>query len=149
MPHTLGKGLIGAALIAFALSTGAILIAAVQHEHPATGAHHHPQAARIKNPVAADTASIAAGSKTFAKHCSECHGDEGKGDGMEGDDLDPKPSNLTDADWKHGSSDGEIFTVIQHGVKGTGMKAFAKKLTVHQTWDVVNYVRSIGPAKPH
>ena len=62
-----------------------------------------------------------------------------------GAELNPKPSDLSDADWKHGSSDGEIFVVIRDGVKNTGMKTFAKKLTAHQIWDVVNYVRSIGP----
>jgi putative copper resistance protein D len=147
MPHTLRTCLVGAALVAFVPFTAAIGSAG-QHEH-SMGAHRHPKAEHLKNPVAADATSIAAGSKLYAKHCSECHGDSGKGDGMMGDDLDPKPPDLTDADWKHGSSDGEIFTVIQHGVKGTGMKAFARKLTAHQTWDVVNYLRSIGPAKSH
>jgi mono/diheme cytochrome c family protein len=119
---------------------------AAQHE---MGAHHHPAAAKIPNPVKADAASIAAGKTIFDKQCSPCHGDAGKGDGMMGDELEPKPSNLTDAEWKHGSSDGEIFVVIRDGVKGTGMKSFSKKLTVHQIWDVVNFVRSIGPAKSH
>ena len=62
-----------------------------------------------------------------------------------GTEFNPKPSNLTDADWKHGSTDGEIFTVIRDGVKSTGMKPYARKLTTHQVWDVVNYVRSLGP----
>jgi mono/diheme cytochrome c family protein len=148
MPHNVTRWIVGAAMIACVPFTAALL-ASAQHEHPATGAHRHPAAEKLKNPVAADPASIAAGSKAYAKHCSECHGDDGKGDGMMGDDLDPKPPDLTDADWKHGSSDGEIFTVIEHGVKGTGMKAFARKLTAHQAWDVVNYQRSIGPAKPY
>jgi mono/diheme cytochrome c family protein len=145
MPHTLRTWFVTAAFIASVPFTAAIVIAG-QHEH---GAHRHPEAEKLKNPVAPDATSIAAGSKAYAKHCSDCHGDTGKGDGMMADDLDPKPPDLTDADWKHGSSDGEIFTVIQHGVKGTGMKAFARKLTVHQTWDIVNYLRSIGPAKSH
>jgi len=113
--------------------------------HPATGAHRHAQAAKLKNPVAATASSIAAGQKLYEKHCAGCHGDAGKGDGAMGEELQPKPSNLTDADWKHGSTDGEIFTVIRDGVKGTGMKPFGKKLTAHQMWDVVNDVRSIGP----
>jgi hypothetical protein len=42
--------------------------AAAQHEHPvaqhpATGAHRHPEAAKIANPVAATAASIGAGEK--------------------------------------------------------------------------------------
>ena len=39
----------------------------------------------------------------------------------------PKPSNLSDADWKHGATDGEIFTVIRDGVKSTGMKPFGQQ----------------------
>ena len=118
-----------------------------EHQHPAAGAHQHPQAAKLKNPVAANAASIAAGQKLYEKQCAGCHGDAGHGDGAMGEELTPKPSNLADADWKHGATDGEIFTVIRNGVKGTGMKPYAGKLTTRQLWDVVNYVRSIGPKK--
>jgi mono/diheme cytochrome c family protein len=140
---------VGAALVAFAACLSAPLIAGMQHEHPAGGAHHHPAAAKLTNPVAADAPSIAAGKALYEKHCAECHGDTGKGDGMMGEDMDPKPPDLTDAEWKHGSTDGEIFTVVRDGVKGTGMKTFGKKLTPHQIWDLVNYLRSIGPTKSH
>lgn len=113
------------------------------------GAHRHPEAAKITNPVPADEASLADGKTLFGAHCAECHGNTGKGDGEMADMSDPKPPNLTDAEWKHGSSDGEIFTVIRDGVKGTDMKPWAKKMTTHQIWDVVNFIRSIGPAKSH
>jgi mono/diheme cytochrome c family protein len=109
------------------------------------GAHHHPQAARLKNAVPSSAASIAAGQARYQKQCAGCHGEAGKGDGTLGEELNPKPSNLTDADWKHGSTDGEIFTVIRDGVKATGMKGYGRKMTAHQLWDVVNYIRSIGP----
>lgn len=117
---------------------------AEQHQHEA-GAHRHPEAAKVKNPVAADATSIATGRAVYEKNCASCHGDTGKGDGKMGEELDPKPSNLTDADWKHGATDGEIFKVIHDGSAKTGMKAFGRKLTEHQIWDVVNYIRSIGP----
>jgi mono/diheme cytochrome c family protein len=119
------------------------------HQHPAThpagGAHRHPEAAKLKNPVPANAASIAAGKQLYDKQCAGCHGDTGKGDGAMGEELNPKPANLVDADWKHGSTDGEILVVIRDGVKNSGMKGFGKKLTAHQMWDIVNYVRSIGP----
>jgi mono/diheme cytochrome c family protein len=122
-----------------------------QHQHPpghpAGGAHQHPQAAKLKNPVMADAASIAAGRALYEKQCAGCHGDAGKGDGAMGEELNPKPSNLADADWKHGPTDGEIYTVIRDGVKTTGMKPYRAKMTMHQLWDVVNYVRSLG-SKP-
>jgi cbb3-type cytochrome c oxidase subunit III len=122
----------------------------LQAQHPAGGgAHHHPDAAKQKNPVAADAASIAAGKTVFDKNCANCHGKTGVGDGAMGAELNPKPSNLTDAEWKHGDTDGEIFLVIKDGSKGTGMKSFNSKLTEHQIWDVINYIRSLGPAKSH
>ena len=114
-------------------------------DHPAGGAHKHPEAAKLKNPVTADATSIAAGRALFEKQCAGCHGDAGKGDGAMGAELTPAPSNLADADWKHGASDGEIYTVIRDGVKTTGMKPYRAKMTTHQLWDVVNYVRSLGP----
>jgi len=117
--------------------------------HPAGGAHRHPEAAKMNNPVKPDATSIAAGKNLYDKNCAGCHGDTGKGDGAMGSDLDPKPSDLTDTDWKHGSTDGELFLVIRDGAKGTGMKPIGKKMTPHQIWDVINYVRSIGPARSH
>ncbi|SRR5579871_489681 len=120
------------------------LAAAPQDQHEA-GAHHHPEAAKVKNPVPADATSVAAGKDIYAKNCASCHGDTGKGDGRMGEELNPKPPNLTDAEWKHGSTDGEIYKVIHDGSPKTGMKAFGRKLTDHQIWDVINYIRSIGP----
>jgi cbb3-type cytochrome c oxidase subunit III len=122
-----------------------IVDGAAQHE---PDAHRHPEAARLENPVPPDATSRDAGKALFTKHCAECHGDDGKGDGEMADMYTPRPANLTDAEWKHGSSDGEIFAVIRHGVKGTDMKAFGKKLSEHEIWDLVNYIRSIGPQLP-
>ena len=70
-----------------------------------------------------------------------------EGDGKMAESLKTKPADLTDADWKHGSTDGEIYTVIHGGIKTAGMRAYSPKLTDHQIWDVVNYLRSIGPKK--
>jgi mono/diheme cytochrome c family protein len=122
------------------------------HEHPAThgaGAHRHPDAAKNENPVKPDATSIAAGKAIYDKQCAVCHGAAGKGDGKMAAQLDPKPSDLTDAEWKHGSTDGELFLVISDGARNTGMKPYKAKLTAHQIWDVINYIRSIGPAKSH
>jgi mono/diheme cytochrome c family protein len=125
------------------------LAAALNAQHHGD-AHRHPAAAKLKNPVASSAESIAAGRKLYDRHCSECHGDTGKGDGMAGEGLDKQPSNLTDATWDHGSTDGEIFTVIRDGAgPKSDMKGFAKKITDRQIWDVVNFVRTLGPKKSH
>src|SRR5262245_60407484 len=139
--------LVGAMVVTGASGFGG---AAFAQTHPADHkTHTHPEAAKLKNPVPADAASIAAGKQIYEKNCANCHGVTGMGDGKMGAELNPKPSNFTDAEWKHGSTDGEIFTLIKEGSKGTGMKAFNSKLTTDQMWQVVNYIRTLGPAKSH
>jgi len=54
------------------------------------------------------------------------------------------PANLTDETWDHGSSDGEIFVVIRDGTS-TDMESYKDKLTEKQIWNLVNFIRSIGP----
>jgi mono/diheme cytochrome c family protein len=149
-------------LASFALSTAGVALIAQDHDHDhdhaAAGAqheggeHHHPQAAALKNPVKPTAESIAAGKKLYDTQCSSCHGETGKGDGKMAASINPpKPSDLTDATWKHGSTDGEIFTLIRDGSKGTGMRAFAARMKTEDIWNVVNYLRTLGPnpPKPH
>ncbi len=105
-----------------------------------------PEAKKVKNPVASSPASIAAGAATYKKYCSFCHGDGAKGDGK----FAPKgsmPADLTDATWVRGSTDGEIHAVILKGAAPKfEMKGFEGKMPDTDMWNVVNYLRSIGPA---
>lgn len=106
-------------------------------------AQRNQEAKRLKNPVPRDTESVEAGRKLYQRHCAGCHGPGGKGDGslaLSGG----TPSDLTDDTWEHGSSDGEIFTVIRDGVS-SDMLGYKDKLDEKQIWQLVNFIRSIGP----
>jgi len=100
-----------------------------------------------KNPVAANAASLTAGRALYSKNCRHCHGLRGKGDGPLAP-KDPKPADLTDAKWDHGSSDGEIFAVIWNGAPApkSEMKPMKGTLTEKNVWEIINYLRSLGPA---
>jgi mono/diheme cytochrome c family protein len=100
-----------------------------------------------KNPVPATAASMTAGRALYSKNCRHCHGLRGKGDGPLAP-KDPKPADLTDAKWDHGGSDGEIFAVIWNGAPApkSEMKPMKGTLTEKNVWEIVHYLRSLGPA---
>jgi mono/diheme cytochrome c family protein len=107
-----------------------------------TFAQGNPEAAKVKNPVAATPESIAAGKMVYTK-CAPCHGVNGEGG--PGNDLIPAAPSLVDDMWDHGSTDGEIFDNIKNGVApDLNMVPFKDQLKDEEIWNVVNYVRSIA-----
>ena len=100
----------------------------------------------LKNPVAADAASVGAGRATYQKFCFSCHGPEGKGDGPGAGGLkDSKPANFTDAKWDHGASDGEIFSTIKNGVGPKfDMDSWDGRIQDRDIWNVVNYIKTLS-----
>jgi mono/diheme cytochrome c family protein len=106
-------------------------------------AQGNPEAAKVKNPVAATPESIAAGKQTYTRYCAVCHGTNAEGGS--GSDISPPAPDLTDAEWKHGSTDGEIFDVIKNGVPpDLSMEPFGDRIKDPEIWNVVNYVRSLA-----
>ena len=103
------------------------------------------EAARLKNPLVSDAATIEKGREVYLTHCASCHGKKGKGDG--GQALGGgTPSDLTDASWDYGSTDGEIYWVIREGVESNAdMLAYKKTLSEKEMWQTVVFIRSIGP----
>jgi mono/diheme cytochrome c family protein len=98
-----------------------------------------------KNPIAATPESIAAGKAAFQKYCRFCHGDDAKGNGPQAPEG-THPPDLTDAVWNHGSTDAEIFANIKDGIGPKfDMKPYGTKLMPQDIWNLVNYLRSIGP----
>lgn len=105
-----------------------------------------PKLKALKNPVAATAASINTGRAVYGKQCRHCHGVRGVGDGPLAP-KNPRPANLTDATWDYGNSDGEIFTMILNGapVPNSEMKGMKGTLPEREIWNIVNFIRSIGP----
>lgn len=106
-------------------------------------ARRNSEAQKLKNTEPRIAESVEAGKKLYQRYCASCHGPNGKGDGglaLSGGE----PSDLTDDAWDYGSTDGEIFVVIRDGVSAD-MLAYKDKLTEKQIWQVVNYIRSVGP----
>jgi mono/diheme cytochrome c family protein len=106
-------------------------------------AQGNPEAAKLQNPTPASAESIASGQQLYRRYCASCHG--ANAEGGAGNDLIPAAPDLTDKEWKHGSSDGEIFSVIKNGVPPElNMVPFADQIKDPDIWHIVNYVKSIA-----
>ncbi len=88
----------------------------------------------LKNPFEGDTDAISKGKEIFQKNCAVCHGADATGGiGV----------NLTDKEWKYGSSDADLYTSISKGRPG-GMLNFEATLGKENIWKVITYIRSLG-----
>ena len=109
-------------------------------------AQGNPEAAKLKNPVAATPESVAVGQQVFRRYCATCHGITAEGGS--GNDISPPAPNLIDSEWKHGSTDGEIFYVIKNGVPpDLNMGPWGDQIKDPDIWNVVNYLSSLAKKK--
>jgi mono/diheme cytochrome c family protein len=111
----------------------------------------NPSAAALKNPVAATPESLAAGKKAYDANCASCHGNKAQGAERAGviisiiQEMGGKQApDLTDDKWDHGSTDGEMFTVIKKGVPPTMMAGWDGRILDTEIWSIVNYLRALA-----
>jgi len=96
----------------------------------------------LKNPVTPSTESLQEARMHFADHCATCHGNDGSGDTMIGRGLYPKPPDLRQPETQK-LSDGELFWVIENGVRFTGMPAFSSPGMQEESWKLVHFIRHL------
>lgn len=137
-----------AGLMAVVVVTCAALATATAGQAPKAGAAKAKTDGKtLQNPVPMSEASVKAGRLVFVKYCAPCHGNGGKGNGgmaPEGS----KPADFTDEKWDHGSTDGELFVTIRDGIGPKfDMDSWESTLTPQDMWNVINYIRTLGPKK--
>jgi mono/diheme cytochrome c family protein len=95
------------------------------------------KAAVRRNPLEHDPEALAAGTKLFAQHCAECHGEN-----AEGGKGSKKGPSLR-ADEVQQASPGTLFWLLTNGVVRRGMPVWSK-LPEPQRWQLVMYIKSLG-----
>ena len=97
-----------------------------------------------RNPVPESAATVESGLEHFADHCANCHGNDGSGDTQYGRGLYPRPLDLRAAATQQ-LTDGELFYVIEHGIRFTGMPAFGtgQKEGEEASWQLVHFIRHL------
>lgn len=99
---------------------------------------------KLPNPQQATAKNIREGLEHFADHCAVCHANNGSGDTMFGRNMYPKPPDLRKAQTQQ-LTDGEIYSIIQNGIRLTGMPAFGEPNRTDDidTWNLVLFIRHL------
>lgn len=84
--------------------------------------------------------NIKKGQMLYLQNCVSCHGKEGRGDGIDGKDMDPAPTNFHNQERLSQISPYGAFNTIKLGVNGTGMQAFSEQFKDEEIWDLSFYV---------
>lgn len=96
-----------------------------------------------QNPVTPTAEVLAQARAHWADHCAVCHANDGSGQTEIGRSLYPKPPDMRQSSTQ-AQSDGELYYVIQNGVRLTGMPAWGEAgHEDHETWALVAFIRTL------
>ena len=105
-----------------------------------------PASARLaQNPLLVSAEDLRDARLHFADHCAICHANDGGGQTMIGGGLYPKPPDLRLPETQN-LTDGELFWIIENGVRFTGMPAFSNgggHGGMLDSWKLVHFIRHL------
>jgi mono/diheme cytochrome c family protein len=99
---------------------------------------------QMKNPVPASEEVLAEARIHFADHCANCHGNDGSGSTLIGQNFHPRTPDLKKIETQS-FSDGELFYMISNGIRFTGMPAWGKGRPEPDldSWKLVHFIRHL------
>ena len=103
----------------------------------------------LPNPVEPTEAVLADGLPHFADHCASCHANDGSGDTAMGRNLYPPAPDMRAARTQ-GLSDGELFSIVENGIRLTGMPAWGTGTPEGEraSWGLVHFIRRLPNLTP-
>ena len=151
-------------IAAMAVAGGAYLVTTGLKAQPEPGAMETRVARAIRgfaiprdakarsNATGASADDLKPGLEHFARYCAMCHGNDGSGQGAAiGRGLFPKPPDMRAAATQS-LTDGEIFYIIENGIRFTGMPAFGTGKPdpdgEKQAWQLVRFIRHVPQITP-
>ena len=104
-----------------------------------------PEAMRTRqNPVQPTDAVVEQALEHYADHCAACHANDGSGDTEIGRGLYPRVPDMRGTETQS-LSDGELFSIIEHGIRLTGMPAWGTGTPEGErnSWGLVHFIRRL------
>jgi mono/diheme cytochrome c family protein len=98
----------------------------------------------MRNPVPETPEVLADARAHWADHCASCHANSGSGDTEMGKHMYPPAPDMRQPTTQN-MSDGELFYVIQNGVRFTGMPAWGSgsEHDTQDSWKLVRFIRHL------
>ena len=109
-----------------------------------------PQAGRTRqNPVQPTGVVLQQALEHYADHCAACHANDGSGDTQMGRSFYPKVPDMRSAGTQ-ALSDGELFSIIEDGIRLTGMPAWGTGTPEGErdSWGLVHFIRRLPTLTP-
>lgn len=100
------------------------------------------RAAGLRNPLPASTGAIDAGLHLYKQHCQVCHGGADARASAVAQGLYQKPPQFGDGSMA-ADPENATYWKIAHGIRFTGMPAFADSLTPEQIWQITTFLHHI------
>lgn len=104
-----------------------------------------PRSARTQpNPVEPTAAALEGALEHWADHCAACHANDGSGQTEMGRSFYP-PSPDMRAARTQSLTDGELFSIIENGIRLTGMPAWGTGTPEgeRESWALVHFIRRL------
>lgn len=100
-------------------------------------------------PLPPSTDAIAEAMKHFARYCATCHANDGSGEAPIGKVLFPRAPDMRQAPTQE-LTDGELFYIIEYGVRFTGMPAWGDGSPKGEElgWKLVHFIRHLPKLTP-
>ena len=107
------------------------------------------RAKNLVNPIYPSDEVFADARAHFADHCATCHANDGSGDTVIGRNLYPKAPDMR-LDATQSLTDGELYAIIQDGIRLTGMPAWGKEGDENDedSWKLVHLIRHFKDLTP-
>lgn len=104
-----------------------------------------PAEARSRmNPIGNSPEVMEAARAHWADHCASCHANDGSGDTVVGKNLYPPAPDMRQPATQQ-LTDGELFYIIQNGIRLTGMPAWGTGASHDEedSWKLVHFIRHL------
>jgi mono/diheme cytochrome c family protein len=99
-------------------------------------------AQELANPIPSSARALVEGRAHFADHCASCHANDGSGDTKLGRSLYPRAPDMRLPATQR-LTDGELYYIIENGVRLTGMPAWGGGGSPEASWHLVHFIRHL------